>query len=930
MLRNRILFPLLCCLLVFSMIAWAQTTGSIRGEVTDSEGKPLPGAVVTISSDALIGGTRTTYSNELGVFRFPSLPVGAYSVEIAMEGFELVQVQKVAVGLEATANVPVSMKLSTVAEQLTVIGETPVIDVTQSGLSSNFKEEMLENVPTQRNMYDLMQVAPGMSVDVGDGQSDRIVAFGSNRQSNSWNVDGVEVSGPETGSAWWTVNTDLIEEIQVLGVGASAEYGNHTGAVLNVVTKKGGNSYHGSASYFYQTDGLTDTNVELSDVSPESCCFHRDIFRNFAAQLGGPIKREKIWFFGAFEYWRDGSTQPGNDPAFTPLSHSDKYDIKVTALLGQKHEITGFGHYEDWGFPDAAFPNFTPSALSGERGTNPAWGASLTSTLSDDTLLEVSYAGWWSDDIHDSQTGSFDEPFIDYTPEVPGPTQYSGGVWYPWDYVTWREQLNGKMTYYADQFLNSQHEFKFGAQFSKGSAFTNLGIGPNGTYTYNYYGYLYQAQQDPYQYGGVSTDLGFFLDDTITVSDRLTLNLGVRFDHNTGGIPDYERLTIGQPSLSPSGNFIATGETIPGVDIVDWNLISPRLGFVLQTSETGRSVIQGSFGVYYDHNVIGNWDYPPPGFPTFRLYAFNPGTGQFDILVDETPAENIGFDPDLKAPRTLQYSLGYEHQLSDSVAAGVQYVYKDTRDLVGWEILGGVYEPFLFVDPFTGREYTLLNEVVTPTFRKGNDPGDFPGSEGLDYFQTYHGVVLTFDKRFSDRWALSASYTWSKSEGLIPRMLSQFQFNPFYGSKEGRDPNSLSINSTGRLQGDRPHMFRVQTVFQKLPWDLQFSSSMEFSTGRHYTRQYRAFELDQRPAPRIIMERGLRYSPIENIDLSIGKRINIGPDFRLRVEGWIFNLLNSGQELTFSELALNSPDETFVEDFWLQPRRFQIRFGFEF
>ena len=781
-------------------VAWAQTSGGMRGEVTDSEGKALPGALVTISSTALIGTTKTTTTNELGVFRFPSLPVGTYTVEISMEGFEVVRYDKVDVGLEQTANVPVSMKMSTVAEQVTVIGESPVIDVTESGMSSSFKEEMLENVPTQRNMYDLMQVAPGMSVDYGDGQSDRIVAFGSNRQSNSWNVDGVEVSGPETGSAWWTVNSDLIEEIQVLGVGAPAEYGNHTGAVLNVVTKKGGNAYHGGASYFYQTDALTDSNVEFDDVDPDDCCFHRDLYRDFAAKLGGPIKKDKIWFYGAYEYYREASTQPGNDPALAPEDYSDSYDVKVSAMLGQKNEVTGFFHYNEFGGFEAPAPNYEPSALSGEYGTNPAWGGSFTSTLTDTSLLEISYAGWWSDDIRDSQTGSFEDPFIDYTPEGGGPVTYSGGVWYPWDYVTWREQLNAKMTHYSDDFLNSEHEFKFGVQFSKGSAETNLGIGPNGTYTYSYYGYLYQARQDPYQYGGQSTDLGFFLDDRITVTDRLTLNLGIRYDRNTGGIPDYDRLTIGEPSISPSGNFKPTGETIPGIDnLIDWNLVSPRVGFVLQTQEDGKSVLQGSFGVYYDHNVIGNWDYPPPGYPTFRVFAFNPDTGQFDDLVSETAGSNVGFDPDLKAPRTLQYSLGYEHQVSNDIALGVQYVYKDTRDLIGWQIIGGQYEPFDFVDPFTGTHYTLLNEVVTPTFRKGNDPGDFPGSEGLDYFQKYNGVVLTFDKRFSNRWALSASYTWSKSEGLIPRMLSQQQFNPFYGSTEGRDPNSLSINGEGRL-----------------------------------------------------------------------------------------------------------------------------------
>lgn len=931
MLSKIKILSLVCCLLLVVSSAWA-TTGSIRGVVSDPEGKPVPGAQVTITSEALIGQTRTAYSNELGVFRFPSVPIGTYSVDVTMEGFDPVRIDNVDVRLDATANVPVSIKLSTVAEALTVVGETPVLDVTQASVATSFKGEMLEELPTQRNMYDLMQVSPGMTVDVGDGQSDRVVAFGSNRQSNSWNVDGVDVSAPETGSAWWTVNPDLIDEVQVLGVGAPAEYGNHTGAVLNVVTKKGGNSLHGSTNYFFQTDGLTAANVKLPD-SPFT--FHRDHYRNFTAQAGGPIIKDKTWFFGSFEYWRDASTEPGNDPAYTPVNKSDKYDVKVTSRIGEKHEINGFWHHENWDYPYSPTPSYLePSALTGERGKNPAWGAGWTSTISDNTLLELNYAGWWSDDIHDSQTGSFDDPFIDFTPPGGGIT-YSGGVWYPWDYVTWKNQFKAKVTHYADNFLNSQHEFKFGVQYAKGSAETNVGVGPNGFYTYNYtyygYNYLYRAYQDPYTYGGISNDLGFFLDDTVTVNDHLTLNLGVRFDHNTGGIPDYPRLTIGEPSISPSGNFAETGETIPGVDnLVNWNLVSPRIGMVIQPRADGRTKIQGSFGVYYDHNVIGNWDAPAPGLPTFTVYGQNPVTGAFDQFSYEITSEDVAFDDDLKAPRTLQYSAGFDHQINDSVAFGVQYIHKDTKDLVGWEILGGVWEQVPFVDPFTGAQYTLLSQVEVPTLRKGNQPGDFPGGENLRYEQTYDGVVFTFDKRFSDRWGFSASYTWSRSEGLIPRMLSQTQFNPFYGSKEGSDPNNY-INADQRLQGDRPHMFRVQAVFQRLPWDLQLSTNMEFSTGRAHNRQILATGLGQNTATVIMAPGGaFRFSPIQNIDLSIQKRFYVGNDMSIRLEGLIYNLLNSDQELFYSTLRLQDPSEDFTADTWTKPRRLQVRVGFQF
>jgi hypothetical protein len=171
--------------------------------------------------------------------------------------------------------------------------------------------------------------------------------------------------------------------------------------------------------------------------------------------------------FGSFEYRRDSRTQPGNDPAEagSDLDRTDKYDIKVTTRLNDSNELAALFHYNDWGSISGGTPYIAPSAAYVERGHDYAWAGHLTSTLSESTLLEVKYAGWWSDDISDSPTGSMDEPFIDWTPPDGGPPTYSGGVWYPWDYVTWSNQVRGKVTHYTENFLTSQHEFKFGLQF---------------------------------------------------------------------------------------------------------------------------------------------------------------------------------------------------------------------------------------------------------------------------------------------------------------------------------------------------------------------------------------------------------------------------------------------------------------------------------
>ena len=157
---KKILSIMCFFLLVVHGICWSQTTtGSLRGEVSDDEGKAIPGVTITVSSPALIGGTRSTTTNEIGVFRFPSLPVGVYSVDASLEGFEQVRAENIKVSLNATASVPMVMKISGMSESLTVVGETPVIDVTDSGVSTTYGKEMLEYVPTQGTFTDLMQVS---------------------------------------------------------------------------------------------------------------------------------------------------------------------------------------------------------------------------------------------------------------------------------------------------------------------------------------------------------------------------------------------------------------------------------------------------------------------------------------------------------------------------------------------------------------------------------------------------------------------------------------------------------------------------------------------------------------------------------------------------------------------------------------------------
>jgi len=953
-------FVLLLASLALSGIALAQTTGNIRGEVTDETGGVLPGATATITSEALIGGSRTVVTNDIGVYRFPSIPIGTYVVEITMDGFNSYRVEGVEVPLNGTATVEAALPLATVAEVVTVSGEPPLIDVTDSGGSAGWRGELIEDVPTSRNFWDLMEASPGIATLSPDGQSARMQAYGSGNTSNSWNVDGIDVTSPETGNAWWYINPDLIEEIDITGIGAPAEFGNATGAVLNVVTKGGSNDFHGSADFYFQFDGLTDENVNVDPLTGEPDAngipFQRDSYRDITGSLGGPISRDSLWFFLGLQFGRDNYTLPGVVSDVSTVNKYDRYDVKLSAQLGENHKLDGLLHQEVFEFDDSVTAFVTPSATGKETGTNPSWKVGLTSILSDTTLMELKYAGWWGDAPWESLTGSQAEPFIDYDPPGGGPTRYSGGLWYPYEYENSTHQASAKITNYAENFLNSQHEFKFGVQYSYGKADTKLIPSPTGgysayyIYSYDYYGYIYdypypyRGVQQGYSYGGTTNGLGVFLDDSITIGDRLTLNLGVRYDHSVGNVAGSNRL---------NPDFSETGESVPGADgLVKWDNISPRIGFSLQPTASGNAVISGFFGVFYNQNVMGDWDAeierPPvdyygtsdPEGVTARLrageqvppQAFDFFCCSFDFSTGSEP--NFG----LKAPRTLQYTVGYEQQLGTDVSLGVRYIYKDSDRFIGWNILGGLYEPFPYTDPFTGNTFTLLQEVERPTIQKGNGPGLSSNileilGEQPEYQTDYHGVILTFDKRFSNGWGLFASYTWSKTEGLLPDPFNEeVGSEPFYSSTVGSDPNTF-VNSRGRLAYDRPHMFRLHGTY-RLPGDFLLAGSLNIMSGRAFSRQAQFFDLSSGGDTRVIMEPagsrdGLRHPTMKNLDLRIGKRIPFGDSAALKLDAIALNLFNDDASLEMASLTLNE-GEDFVPDSWVFPRRLMILVGFQF
>jgi outer membrane receptor protein involved in Fe transport len=552
-------------------------------------------------------------------------------------------------------------------------------------------------------------------------------------------------------------------------------------------------------------------------------------------------------------------------------------------------------------------------------------------------LLEVDYSGFSATENYESKTGSTADPFFDKAPPGGGPWRYSDGLWYPYVWDIRRDQLDARLSSHADNFLKGDHEFKFGVGYGTGEGDTVTAGGPRGIYyyrneyTYDYYRYeytyeyYYRASSRAYHYGAETATFSAFVDDSWRITENLTLNLGIRYDSISSDIPDYPLLDM---------NWNETGETIPGVkNIVEWTHFSPRLGFAYSFRDVG--VLRGFYGKFYDGNVTGNWYAPPPTPPVWTYEYSTSRNGPWTpYYIWEWHTNTV--DPNLKPPEADQFTLGYEHRLGSSYTLGVQAIYKETVNLIGWEILGdGVYEMVPWRNPFTGEVEELASVIEQPTTRKGNRPGD--GSlapPGEHYNQDFKGFVLSFNKRYSGGWSMFGSYTYSDSTGFLPQPWSENQGDPFYTQTTGRDPN-IWRNATQALQNERRHVIQVQSNMD-MPWKLNGSVMYRFLDGKPYNRQVEVggqgsrTPLEQGAVTVIAIPAQSDVTrPSQNVfDLSLSRPFDLGPvDLTVRLD-----LLNATNEDSWEYWqTLNvPPGDHYRPNYYLWPRRLMVNLALDF
>ena len=314
-------------------------TGALRGVVTDASGAVLPGVTVELAGPALIGGPKTAVTDEKGQYRFPNLAPGQYTVTASLAGFQTTRREAIRVEVGSQFDVDFKMTVGGLSETVNVEGATPMVDTSRSAMTTTVPTELLEATPTARfTFFDVAYMTAGVSTARFDNSASRASAFGANVNENQYQLDGADLTAPQTGAAWPWPSTDIIQEVQVIGLGAPAEYGNYQGAVFNVITKSGSNKFMMNANYYWQPEALTGTNVKLENPDTgEMLGFHRDQYRDFSLQVGGPVKKDKLWYFGGVQYRNDFFSEPGTDPQFPKMEKDWRYFGNCGSEIGRAH-----------------------------------------------------------------------------------------------------------------------------------------------------------------------------------------------------------------------------------------------------------------------------------------------------------------------------------------------------------------------------------------------------------------------------------------------------------------------------------------------------------------------------------------------------------------------------------------------------------------
>ena len=950
-------FAALLAVMLLSWPAAAQEQrGSIEGFVKDTSGAVLPGVTVTLTGGA--GAKLDTVSGSDGLYRFPSLQPGTYTVTATLAGFNTGKVADVLVELGQIKKVDFALAVQGVSETVQVTAESPLVDVKQSARATNISAERVQMIPHNRDFTSLVTQAPGAN---SEPKSGGIMIDGSAAAENRYIIDGIETTDMVHGRSGKNVLTDFIEEVQVKSSGYPAEFGGSTGGVINVLTKSGSNDFHGSALTYWQGDrlqGAPNKSLRLTltdNTKAEYQTYGKDKFNRYepGLQLGGPILQNRAWFFGAYQPARTKTTRtvvagnPGDsgtsgNPKATPSTTVQREQVQYvsanqTAQLGSKLR-TRVAFNNSWSKSEGQLASVVgtdgPTTPYAKGTRNPNWSLSGTADYVVSSKMFVGFrAGRYVSDTHDFNVPdvvrfSFATSNLGMA-GVPADLQHANGYSnVPSNSAVIRDKqtrdfIQADMTYYAH--LGGDHQIKGGVQIDRRGedilsgeqenlitlTWTATGAGcpylPAGAFgCYELRSNAPFPKQGFVTQGNVQSNVnGMFVQDQWTVSNKLTVNGGVRTENEN--VPAYT-VNASTPASPIKFGF--------------GDKIAPRAGFAYDVKGDGLWKVSGSWGVFYDifklelpQGSFGGqkwlsyyYTLDTPNFPTLRDNANCPPACAGTILNNGNPVDfravsvtpGLDVDPNLKPMRSQEMSFTMEHQLNGVSSVSARFVRKhldrgidDTGDL----------------DPVTGSEFYIISnpgEGLTKQFDISSGASLF-ASQGFSANpvlinnvkpkRVYNALELGFNKRLQNNWSFYGSYTLSRDHGNYPG-LSQSDENGRSDPNVGRtfDYPAMSFDGKGNpidgpLPTDRTHQVKLQGLYiakwgtavgvnEYVASGVPLSTAVSIISGHGY--------------PIYPFGRGnLGRTPMfSQTDLLVQHSFKVGGGKRLQVEMNVLNLFN--------------------------------------
>jgi hypothetical protein len=930
------------------MPALAQTTGSVEGNVVDSSGGALPGASVELKSPQL-QGVRTAVTAADGHYRFPALPPGNYTVTVSMSGFKTVEHPAVRVTLDATAVVPVKLEIA-LDKSIVVTGEAPVVDTTSSTAGLSIRQDVVQKLPLARNYAAVIAINPGVGTDNAETQG-RAMAFtiyGSTSVENQYLVDGVNTTNVIKGFQGKALSQEFIEEVQVKTSGYEPEYGRALGGVINVVTKSGGNEFHGDAFGYFDRKSWT-ADAKISPDSDESTIIDRtqENRDDFGADLGGFLLKDRIWFFGAYNRVSRNQDQTpltgANGGVNLPLDfHTDIYSGKLTIRPTEATTVVGtvFGDPETREGDLANFNSTNPIVRQAIRHVGATdFAASASQLFGTLGLVNVRFSQ--HKDRFELEGKANGIQVVDTIANPTNPLR-SGGFGTIFGPTNNNRSRRNAIRGDGTVFL-ATHEIKGGVDFEDnltettsyvtGGQIVTIRACPTSgarlcpTGVSQYYSHQFFTAGGPngesdaassvagYLPGGNIANpktkrLGLFLQDSYKPLPNVTINAGVRYDQED--VKDYTGTTV----------FKLKDE---------WQ---PRIGLAWDVMKDGSSKVSASYGRFYyaiptDLNVRAYGAQLIAVTCNFDSLALDNDSGCPRAFQTQGGAFTEPVQSDIKGIYQDEVTLGFDKAIDSTFAVGIRGTYRT---------LGRTIEDRCDFDPgypeANNNTCVILNPGSDSPFSTGQgvhtcsgidygpEPNNPPESECTGQSTTgvsipkakrqYFGLELVAKKQISSVLWAQASYIYSHLVGNYAGAARvggtglTGQTDP--GINADYDYAAFSNNAYGTLALDRPHSFRLDAAYTT-PFGLTVGFQGFIRSG---TPVSRIGYFNSQYGPEIYLsQRGSegRQPTDYDVNLSLGYAIKLNPiTVTLFAQG--FNLLNK-QIVQTTEFAqtINQPGD---------------------